>query len=82
MEIARSNMFNMLNWFYQIKRTHLSHDLLLDSIEESMLKDLIDFIIGPNDLLRDEVKNIIMYYFSLSIIYIILHIIKILLNYY
>lgn len=43
----------MLNWLYLIESTNLSHDV----IQETILRELIDYIIGPNDLLREQVKK-------------------------
>lgn len=56
MEKARNNLYAMLNWFYQTKSKNLPYNL----IQKTILKDLIDFIVGPNDLVRDEVKIIII----------------------
>lgn len=36
-----------------IESTNLSHDV----IQETILRELIDYIIGPNDLLREQVKK-------------------------
>lgn len=41
-----------MNWLYWTEPKNEFHDL----IKESILKDITDNIIGPNDLLRELVK--------------------------
>lgn len=53
LDIAESNFNVMLNWLYWTKSTNPSHELIQDTI----LKELIDNIVGPNDLLREQVTN-------------------------
>lgn len=59
LDIAESNFNVMLNWLYCTKSTNPSHELIQDTI----LKELIDNIVGPNDLLREQVTNYIYSYF-------------------
>jgi len=52
LKIAENNIENMLNWLYWIQPNNPSHDLIQDSI----LMEVTDYITGPNDLLREQVK--------------------------
>lgn len=54
MEKARNNLYAILNWFHHLETINLSYI----KIERNIFKQLIDFIIGSDDLVREEVKNI------------------------
>ncbi|VVC36854.1 Hypothetical protein CINCED_3A003660 [Cinara cedri] len=49
LEIAKNNLDVMINWLYWTNPNKSSHNL----IKETILKDIADNIIGPNDLLRE-----------------------------
>lgn len=59
LDIAEINFNVMLNWLYCTKPTNPSYELIQDTI----LKELIDNIVGSNDLLREQVTNYIYFYF-------------------
>jgi len=54
LKIAESNLDYMINWLYWVKPRNPSHDLIQDTI----LMEITDYITGPNDLLREQVKII------------------------
>jgi hypothetical protein len=54
LKVAESNLDYMLNWLYWVKPKNSSHDLIQDTI----LMEITDYITGPNDLLREQVKII------------------------
>lgn len=53
MDIARKNFDTMLHWFYLIKPLNLSQHYL---IQKTILKELTNNIINPNDILREQVS--------------------------
>jgi len=55
MDIASSNLDVLFNWLYCIKPMCSSTSFNL--IQTTILKDLLDNIIGPNDFLREQVRK-------------------------
>lgn len=64
LEITQSILDHMFNWLYSTKSVETSYSV----IKQTILKELVGYIFGSNDFLREQVSNI--FYFIILKVFI------------
>lgn len=78
LKLAQSNLDDIINWVYS--RNEPDAETFVDLVQKSIFEELINHIVGPNDLLRNQVKNSKLFNILLTYIYFLIIIIIIYLN--